>query len=77
MTSEPENIFQLEGLEERIMLSGDSLFGAAPVAAAEQLEPLFDPLAEDLPVEEVQVFGEDIPQDQLLKGHLPITRLRI
>ena len=68
MTSEPENIFQLEGLEERIMLSGDSLFGAAPVAAAEQLEPLFDPLAEDLPVEEVQVFGEDIPQDQTAQG---------
>ncbi|RLC09289.1 MAG: hypothetical protein DRH43_08545, partial [Deltaproteobacteria bacterium] len=68
MTSEPENIFQLEGLEERIMLSGDSLFGAAPVAAAEQLEPRFDPLAEELPVEEVQVSGEDLPQDQTAQG---------
>ena len=51
--SEPRNLFELESLEERILLSGEGLVSSLPGAAPDELEPLFDPDSLLPPLEEV------------------------
>ncbi|MCD6137516.1 MAG: LEPR-XLL domain-containing protein, partial [Deltaproteobacteria bacterium] len=67
--SQLPNLFELESLEERIMLSGDPLFGAIHVVAPDQLDRLFDAAPEAPGVEEVLISGEDTSQDQ--SAHQP------
>lgn len=60
---EPQNLFELEGIEQRILLSGDPLLGALYISAPDELDPAVDIGIEPLPVEESLVSGEDTPQD--------------
>ena len=53
--SEPPNPFELEMLEERILLSADSLLGGVPRGAPDNLHPLFDINPVLPPLEEVQL----------------------
>jgi hypothetical protein len=61
--SEPKNLFELENLEQRILLSGDSLVGAMPGAAPDELEPLFDPDSVLPPVEEVLLTDDHCQEE--------------
>ncbi|RKX24663.1 MAG: hypothetical protein DRP45_07730, partial [Candidatus Zixiibacteriota bacterium] len=67
--SQLPNLFELESLEERIMLSGDPLFGAIHVVAPDQLDRLFDAAPEAPGLEEVLISGENTSQDQ--SAHQP------
>ena len=61
--SEPPNLFELEMLEQRILLSADSLLGALPGAAPDNLDPLFDINPVLPPLEEV-LLSEDTRKQQ-------------
>ncbi len=40
--SEPQNLFELESLEPRILLSADPLLGAVHAGAPDDLDPLLE-----------------------------------
>ena len=61
--SEPPNLFELEMLEERILLSADSLLGGLPQAAPDDVNPLFDSNPALPPLEEV-LLSEGTCQQQ-------------
>ena len=61
--SEPQNLFQLEGLEPRILLSVDSPLGAMQVGAPDELDPLFDSDSHIPPAEEVLLSHEGDTQE--------------
>ena len=56
--SEPKNLFDLENLEQRILLSADSVLGGLPGAGPVQSDPLFD-LVPALPPAQEVLLAED------------------
>ena len=61
--SDPPNMFELESLEQRILLSGDPLFGAYATGVPDELDTLSEAL-EGLPaVEEIRVSDSDVLSD--------------
>jgi len=61
--SEPQNLFELEGLEQRILLSGDPLPGVILAGLPEEPDPLFDTDPGFSSVEEVQLSDPDYLQE--------------
>ena len=61
--SEPPNPFELEMLEERILLSADSLLGGLPGAAPDNFGPLLDVTPLLPPLEEVLLSDDDCQQE--------------
>ncbi len=60
--SQPPNPFELENLEQRVMLSGDPLVGGLQAIAPDELDP-FAGHVETPPLEESLISGDDTSQD--------------
>ncbi len=58
--SESQNLFELEGLEQRILLSGDLFLGAISTGLSDEPDPLFDTELGVSPAEEVQLSDHDL-----------------
>ena len=61
--SAPPNLFELENLEPRILLSGDPLLGAVQIGAPGELDPLSDNDQFNTPAEEIKISDEDLPSE--------------
>ena len=69
--SEPQNLFELEGLEQRILLSGDLFLGAISAGLPDEPDPLFDADSGLPSVEEVQLSDHDCLQNTSPQGSDP------
>ena len=61
--SEPRNLFELESLEPRILLSSDPLVGAVHISATDEVDHPFDPQLQDAPLEALMMSEADIPSE--------------
>jgi hypothetical protein len=61
--SRSQNLFELEGLEPRILLSGDSLLAGMPIGMSDKPDPLFATDPGLSPLEEVHLSDEDYAQE--------------
>ena len=61
--SQPQNLFELEGLEQRILLSGDPLPGIVLAGLPEEPDSMFDTDPGLSPVEDVQLSDHDYLQE--------------
>jgi hypothetical protein len=59
-----KSLFELESLEQRILLSGDPLLGAVDLGAPEEPDSLLTKEPGAPQVEEIQLSDEDLPQGQ-------------
>ena len=69
--SQPPNRFDLENLEQRILLSGDSLSAATRAIAPDDLD-LFD---QPFQLEEIQTTSEDLSQQNIQQSYNPSDNL--
>ena len=69
--SQPPNRFDLENLEQRILLSGDSLSAATRAIAPDDLD-LFD---QPFQLEEIQSTEEDLSQQNIQQSYDPSDNL--
>ena len=69
--SQPPNPFELEGLEQRILLSGDSLSAGIRAIAPDDLD-LFN---QSFELEEIQSTSEDLSQQSIQQSYNPSDNL--
>ena len=73
--SQPQNLFELEGLEQRILLSGDPLPGIVLAGLPEEPDSMFDTDPGLSPVEDVQYLHTITFRIPLPKTLIRITPL--
>jgi hypothetical protein len=69
--SQPPNPFELEGLEQRILLSGDSLSAGIRAIAPDDLDAFDQPFQ----LEEIQTTSEDLSQQNIQQTYNPSDNL--
>ena len=69
--SQPPNPFELEGLEQRILLSGDSLSAGIRAIAPDDLDLFNQPFE----LEEIQSTSEDLSQQSIQQSYDPSDNL--